>query len=386
MTHILFLFHLILTYLSAVLSLVALILTVPMIASDHITQTPHTTYKLEPNQTYVKTLGSGAFGDVIAFEFQGRLIARKRIQMQNIEQDRLAIQREIDCLTLLQHNNVIHCLRGFCVLSIGQDSSVFIDTPAMSMSLRKYIHNVREGVFDYSKHRILLFSYQLSCGVNYIHSAKVLHRDLKPDNILLADNDTLKIADFGLARPMTSDAIGSEYTTYVITRWYRPPEVILERGYNQSADVWSFGCIVSELIALAPLLPGSSDLEQLMLCGFFSSIPDDLFKMITQQRPNIKKLLSPYVIETRWTIRGIAIFVENHRLLLEDKSELLEVLYHSLVFDSTKRSSMKEILDLSVFDSCRTPEHEKEARHNISESYRHGTLSFLLTSLKKIDS
>jgi len=107
------------------------------------------------------------------------------------------------------------------------------------------------------------FLYQLLRGLKYVHSANVLHRDLKPSNLLLNANCDLKIADFGLART-TSDT--NFMTEYVVTRWYRAPELLLNCSeYTEAIDVWSVGCIFMELLNRKPLFPGKDYVQQLVL-------------------------------------------------------------------------------------------------------------------------
>lgn len=107
------------------------------------------------------------------------------------------------------------------------------------------------------------FLYQILRGLKYIHSANVLHRDLKPSNLLLNANCDLKICDFGLAR-ITSET--DFMTEYVVTRWYRAPELLLNSSeYTAAIDVWSVGCIFMELMDRKPLFPGRDHVHQLRL-------------------------------------------------------------------------------------------------------------------------
>ncbi|KVI00401.1 Protein kinase, ATP binding site-containing protein [Cynara cardunculus var. scolymus] len=109
----------------------------------------------------------------------------------------------------------------------------------------------------------MYFLYQILRGLKYIHSANVLHRDLKPSNLLLNANCDLKICDFGLAR-VTSET--DFMTEYVVTRWYRAPELLLNSSdYTAAIDVWSVGCIFMELMDRKPLFPGRDHVHQLRL-------------------------------------------------------------------------------------------------------------------------
>ncbi|MBA0745245.1 hypothetical protein Gogos_007825 [Gossypium gossypioides] len=107
------------------------------------------------------------------------------------------------------------------------------------------------------------FLYQLLRGLKYMHSANVLHRDLKPSNLLLNANCDLKICDFGLARTTSETDFMTEY---VVTRWYRAPELLLNCSeYTAAIDIWSVGCILMEIIRREPLFSGKDYVQQLGL-------------------------------------------------------------------------------------------------------------------------
>lgn len=120
------------------------------------------------------------------------------------------------------------------------------------------------------------FIYQVLRGLKYIHSANVVHRDLKPRNLLVNSNCDLKICDFGLAR--VDDPNHRErcnMSDYVATRWYRPPEVILSRErYTKAVDMWSVGCILAELLSRRPLFPGRDSFHQVTLIISVLGTPD----------------------------------------------------------------------------------------------------------------
>ncbi|KAF5954094.1 hypothetical protein HYC85_006950 [Camellia sinensis] len=138
-------------------------------------------------------------------------------------------------------------------------SDVYIAMELMDTDLHQIIRS-NQGL---SEEHCQYFLYQILRGLKYIHSANVIHRDLKPSNLLLNANCDLKIIDFGLARP-TSENEGM--TEYVVTRWYRAPELLLNSSeYTAAIDVWSVGCIFMELMNRKPLFPGNDHMHQMRL-------------------------------------------------------------------------------------------------------------------------
>jgi mitogen-activated protein kinase 15 len=118
--------------------------------------------------------------------------------------------------------------------------------------------------------------YQIAKGIKFLHSAEIIHRDLKPSNLLLNSDCTMKICDFGLARSLVADKYSQDIilTEEVATRWYRAPEVLLgSQTYGKSADIWSIGCILAEILIGKPLFPGTSTLNQLERIISFTGKP-----------------------------------------------------------------------------------------------------------------
>ena len=98
-------------------------------------------------------------------------------------------------------------------------------------------------------------------AVAYLHSMRVLHRDIKPQNILVNSKGTVKMADFGLARQYSLPT--GKYTHEVVSLWYRAPEILMGAEYGTGVDTWSIGCIMAELYNGAPLFRGDSEIGQL---------------------------------------------------------------------------------------------------------------------------
>ena len=125
------------------------------------------------------------------------------------------------------------------------------------------------------------FIYQIFKALKYIHSAGVIHRDLKPANLLVNKNCDLKVCDFGLARSEVED----EMTEYVVTRWYRAPELILTRSYDNSIDVWSAGCILAELVTQKPIFKGNNFVDQLdKICSLIGTPSQGDMSHITYEK------------------------------------------------------------------------------------------------------
>ena len=166
-------------------------------------------------------------------------------------------------LSRMNHRNIVK-LEGviFGGLSSAKDvgGSVYMIFP--------YIKHDLVGLQHFRQNKLSIpeikcITRQILSGLQYLHSQNIVHRDLKLANILLDDEGVVKIADFGLARVLPADEHAHQ-TNRVITRWYRPPELLLgATHYNASVDCWSLGCIFAELVSGYPLFPGETEVHVL---------------------------------------------------------------------------------------------------------------------------
>uniref|UniRef100_A0A3Q1BA50 mitogen-activated protein kinase n=1 Tax=Amphiprion ocellaris TaxID=80972 RepID=A0A3Q1BA50_AMPOC len=174
--------------------------------------------------------------------------------------------RELRLLRHIQHENVICLLDVFTPDStLEKFQTFYMVMPFVAQDLGHIMKKRRltDRIITY------LF-YQLLRGLKYIHSAGIIHRDLKPGNLAVSENCELKILDFGLARQTES-----EMTGYVVTRWYRAPEVIFNwMHYSQTVDVWSAACILAEMITGQVLFPGHDSIDQLKKILRLTGTPD----------------------------------------------------------------------------------------------------------------
>merc|ERR1719453_2790101 len=182
-------------------------------------------YDVPERMEFIRKVGSGAYGTVASFKDSetGESYAVKKVSNAFDDLvDAKRILREIKLLRQLKHDNII------CILDMyppaGVDfEDIYIVTDLMETDLHRVIYSKQQLTDEHFQY----FVYQTLRGLKYLHSANVVHRDLKPSNILVNKNCDLKICDFGLARGFSSGEDDPTLTDYVVTRWYRAPEVVL---------------------------------------------------------------------------------------------------------------------------------------------------------------
>jgi len=207
----------------------------------------------------IEKIGEGTYGVVYkAFDTQTEsIIALKKIRLEQEEEGvpSTAI-REISLLKELQHNNVVRLENV-----VHADRSLYLVFEHLDLDLKKHMDTNRH--FGRDHQLVKLYLYQMLQGIAYCHSHCILHRDLKPQNLLIdKQHNYLKLADFGLARAFGIPV--RAYTHEVVTLWYRAPEILLgAKTYSTPVDVWSIGCIFAEMINQKPLFQGDSEIDEL---------------------------------------------------------------------------------------------------------------------------
>uniref|UniRef100_A0A8C7V662 Protein kinase domain-containing protein n=1 Tax=Oncorhynchus mykiss TaxID=8022 RepID=A0A8C7V662_ONCMY len=211
-------------------------------------------------ETYIKLdkLGEGTYATV----FKGRskltdnLVALKEIRLEHEEGAPCTAIREVSLLKDLKHANIV-TLHDI----IHTDKSLTLVFEYLDKDLKQYMDDCGNIL---SMQNVKIFLFQILRGLAYCHKRKVLHRDLKPQNLLINDRGELKLADFGLARAKSVPT--KTYSNEVVTLWYRPPDVLLGSSeYSTPIDMWGVGCIFYEMSAGRPLFPGSTVEDELHL-------------------------------------------------------------------------------------------------------------------------
>jgi len=179
---------------------------------------------------------------------------------------------------------------------------------------------------------------QILLGLEHLHQHFILHRDLKPNNLLLNSFGRIKIADFGLARFFGSP--NRQYTHQVVTRWYRAPELLYgSRAYGTGIDIWAIGCIVAELLLQKPIFPGEADLDQLVKIYRVLGTPDE------GSWPGITKL-PDYV-----SIQNCGPGYPLGSIFTAASPDLIELIARCLCFDPLQRWTTTEALKSTYFKS-----------------------------------
>jgi len=210
--------------------------------------------------TYTKLdkLGEGTYATV----FKGKsrltdnLVALKEIRLEHEEGAPCTAIREVSLLKDLKHNNIV-TLHDI----VHTDRALTLVFEYLERDLKQYMDDCG-GILSMNNVKIFLF--QLIRGLGYCHSRRILHRDLKPQNLLINEMGELKLADFGLARAKSVPT--KTYSNEVVTLWYRPPDVLLgSTEYSTPIDMWGVGCIFYEMASGRPLFPGSTVEDELHL-------------------------------------------------------------------------------------------------------------------------
>eukprot|EP00957_Ditylum_brightwellii_P080165 6097363-Ditylum_brightwellii.AAC.1 len=206
------------------------------------------TFTVDTKYSFIRVIGSGAYGVVISAndaKSESKVAIKMVPKAFHDEVDAKRILREIKLLKHLHHENIISILDMMppTCRHVEDYNDVYIVADLMETDLHRIIYSKQALSIDHVQY----FLYQILRALKYLHSANVLHRDLKPSNLLVNSNCDLKVCDFGLARGVLPEEeqepkSSSLLTEYVVTRWYRAPEIMLAcHEYDKPIDVWSVG-------------------------------------------------------------------------------------------------------------------------------------------------
>ncbi|XP_022994370.1 probable serine/threonine-protein kinase At1g54610 [Cucurbita maxima] len=237
-------------------------------------------------------IGQGTYSNVYKARdlITGKIVALKKVRFDNLEPESVRFMaREILVLRRLDHPNVLK-LEG--LVTSRMSCSLYLVFEYMEHDLAGLAAG--QGV-KFTEPQVKCYMKQLLSGLEHCHNRGVLHRDIKGSNLLIDSEGILKIADFGLATFFDPQQ-KQHMTSRVVTLWYRPPELLLGATlYGIGVDLWSAGCILAELLAGRPIMPGRTEVEQLhkifKLCG---SPTEDYWKKYKLPNATLFKPQHPY--------------------------------------------------------------------------------------------
>ncbi|KZP01597.1 Pkinase-domain-containing protein [Calocera viscosa TUFC12733] len=336
------------------------------------------TFHVEKRWKLVRELGQGAYGIVVSAQDQ---ISNETVAIKMVTRvfDKIILaKRALREITLLRHFAHHENITGVIDMDvISQDfnemygcclthSRPYLFLEPMEADLHQII---RSGQKLTNAH-VQYFLYQILRGVKYIHSANVVHRDIKPGNLLVNADCELKICDFGLSRGFNArvDDNTTQMTEYVATRWYRAPEVMLSfKRYSFGIDVWSIGCVLGELVMGKPVFKGKDYVDQLNLIINTLGTPSD---------DTIRKIGSD---KAREYVRNLPFKLPQSLPKLFPKTDNMgrDLIHKFLRFDPDERITVNEALAHPFLETYHDEADEPTCPHVFEKWQRIETLETL---------
>lgn len=312
-------------------------------------------FRVPAHLAFLKKVGAGAYGSVAAFRDTR---TNKKIAIKQVARafdcvvDGKRILREVKLLRHFSHENVLGILDLYRPETRNFED-IYIVTELLEADLHRVIYSKQPLEEEHHK----WFMHQLLRGLSHIHAAGVVHRDLTPKNLLVNRECDLKICDFGLARSITAKAPSSsgqeQITDYVVTRWYRAPEIVLlPSQYTQAIDIWATGCIHAEMISRRPLFPGADYLDQ---------VKKIISVLGTPSQEEVQGLLSSSPVAQDFIMRKCPPAQRiSWQAKFPDASEAaIEALEAMLRFDPAARPTAQDALRFQYFDGLFQEEEMK---------------------------
>jgi serine/threonine protein kinase len=279
-------------------------------------------------------LGEGTYGKVFKARNKrsGQTVAMKKMKLLEVAQEEgipSTALREVALLKELTHENIVRLEEIFC-----SPKKLVLVFEYVESDLKKYMRSLGRPL---TPAIIKNLTFQLCRGTEFCHANRIIHRDIKPQNLLIEHSDgrlRLKIADFGLARTYSIPV--PKYTHEVVTVWYRPLEILLGSPlYSVPVDLWSIGCVAAEMATGAPLFAGDSEIDTIF------KIFQKLGTPSTEQWPGLAELPDFKPTFPKWPHRGW----ENIRNTKAQMGSVgIDILESLMAYDPKKRMSARRSL------------------------------------------
>ncbi len=290
--------------------------------------------------TAISIIGKGTFGIVYRAkkDQSDDILAIKRVF-----QDKRYHNRELEILKQLNHPNIIHLMHYFYTKGEKKEEEIYLNvvTDYLPQTLSRILSINYQSRKQMDPFIAKLYAYQMLLSLKYIHSIGITHRDIKPQNVLVDQNtNKIKLCDFGSAKKLIE---GKKSLAYICSRYYRAPELIFgSTNYDSQIDVWSMGCVISELVLGRPLFPGASPSDQLVEIIKILGTPtkDDISSM----NPQFQEHKFPEIKPTPWEK------VFKHRKIPDN---FLDFISKLLVYNPKIRLTAEKALEHIYFDEIK---------------------------------
>ena len=288
----------------------------------------------------IQKVGEGTYGVVYKCRLKGtnNFVALKKIRLENEDEGIPSTSiREISILKQLRHPNIVYLMD-----LIHGEKKLYLVFEFMEHDLKKFL-DINNSPLP--PELVKNYLYQILIAINFCHSKRILHRDLKPQNLLIDKDGIIKLADFGLAR---SFGIPIKTLTHeILTLWYRAPEILLgQKEYSTPVDIWSIGLIFYEMAHKRPLFTGDCEIDQIFKIFQMFGTPNE------KTWPGINKLPEFKLTFPRFKGKGLNAYNKN----IDPVG--LDLLNKMIQIDPSKRISAKQALqhpyfnDLKKFFQC----------------------------------
>ena len=251
----------------------------------------------------IGVVGEGAYGIVYKCRNKetNKYVAVKKFKETEDKLVQKTMKRELAMLQKLSHENVVQFQESFI-----HKGDFFLVFEYVEKNLLEVLEESPKGL---NPQLIRSFVYQMCKAVSYLHKNNMIHRDVKPENLLIDEKLNLKLCDFGFARKIKLNQENNNIDTmtdYVATRWYRSPELLLSGGiYGPEVDYWAIGCIMGELADGNPMFPGENEVDQLdCIIKILGNLPENLINMYYENpiynEKELFKVKKPETLERRY--------------------------------------------------------------------------------------
>ena len=298
-----------------------------------------------PDYVPLALKGTGAFGYVIEAYDRKKDI---RVAIKRTHKVGTKLSREYEILSEIKECPfVVKLLEVFYTTNDDKKVIQNLVFEFVPNSLEKFMENYKLKKKFIPVDKIKIISKQILMGLNYCHNKNIVHRDLKPDNILMTEDEQIKICDFGSSKSIIKrnnlNKNESKSTPYVVTRYYRAPELFFGKSnYDTKIDIFSAGCIIAELFILNALFPGSNEGLQIFEYMNILGVPDQNY---------LKEFnLNQTILDTIKSFENINVYpleeIINPKNFYNKKDidEACDLIYNMLNWDYNKRFTAEQCL------------------------------------------